>query len=493
MRNVVRTLARGTFIATLAISCALFGARTAHAQLVVAESGPALVTQNLTLVESITSAVQNSAQVTKDYVLDTLAWQVANLAIQSMTKSLVNWINSGFNGSPAFVTDLKANLRGVEDAVARRFFTELSVEVSGMARSPFQDRVLDAVRLGYYLRTSPESFYTRNPYTLNQVSPNDRAFLAGDFSQGGWNAWFATVMNPQNNPYGAEILANEALSSAVASASGERLQELSWNRGFLSWRGDCTQFAPNGRDAVEMAEATADLMAEDKCLNYSIKTPGSVIMEQLNTQLGSGVNRLVSADEFNEVIGALLNQLVLQVVGGGDGGGLAGVSQPSSGGGSSYLDRATAPSQSGNTTSGIQGTFSSTVVSQRQTMETYRANWERIRVAADEAQRECSDGEGEIAAVQARANVALGKANVAIAALDSIQARSVAANQQGGNQTSALVSVTNDYTQLLASPTLPTAQEISEAQIQSQDTGDASPPSLYTRMRELSDSRTCSS
>lgn len=425
------------------------------------------------LVQNVISAVETSTSNTKEYVLDTLAWQVANLAIESMTKSLVNWINSGFEGSPAFVTDLNQNLRGVGDAVAAQFFDELSQQT--IATTPFQDQVLDTVRLGYYLRTSPESFYTRYPYTLNQVSPDARAFLDGDFSQGGFNAWFETVMNPQNNPYGAEDLANQALENAVANATSNRLQELSWNRGFLSWRGECEQLA-EGADAIELSGA-------DPCLSYEVRTPGSVIMEQLNTQLGAGVNRLVSADEFNEIIGALLNQLVLQVVGGGDGGGLRGTSQPSSGGGGSFFDQ---NSGGGTGSSNIAGTFSATVERQIAQIEAYRAAWEKIRTAAEAARNRCgAGGSPDPQEVLDRAATALVKAADALAALNTIKADLDAVRAQGGNQSDALLNVSNAYNTLTTSGTLPTPEEIAEAQAESRDSGDDEPSSLYTQMTRM--------
>lgn len=473
------------------------------------------------LVQNTVSAISDAAGHVKDYVLDTLMWQVGNIAIQSMTKSLVNWINSGFQGSPAFVTDLKKNLRGVGDAVARQFFLELSRQ--DIATTPFQDKVLDAVRLGYYLHTSPESFYTRNPYTLNQVSANDKAFLRGDFSQGGFNAWFATVMNPQNNPYGAQMALNNTLTNIVSGATGERQQEISWNRGFLSWRGECkatvgdaaadqvTATTPavtpgddlgsilaaggaeleaemNANRARNMANFAADLSGEDPCVSYEVETPGSVIMEQLNTQLGSGVNRLISADEINEIVGALLNQLVLQVIGGGSGGGLRGVSQPSAGGGSSYLTRATTPSATESV--GIANSFAATIARQRQEVLTYQANWEKIRAAAASAER-CTMASPSPEEVRTRAANALVIAANALAALDGIQAEIDASNAEGGNQSPVLLEISQRYNELVNSGTLPSPEAIAEASTQSLDSGDEEPSSLYTYFTRLGNSLGC--
>lgn len=436
------------------------------------------------LIENAFTAIKSSAQVTKDYILDTLVWEVGNLAIQSMTKSIVNWINSGFQGSPAFVTDLNQNLRGVQDAVARRFFDSLANQ--DIAQTPGQDRVLDAVRLAYYLRTSPESFYTRYPNTLSQVSPDPESFLAGDFNQGGWNAWFETVMNPQNNPFGANDLLNRELDAVVSNATNNRMQELSWNRGFLSWRGECQQYAPGDPSGqpppIDSAldGAPTSLSSEDNCVTYDIRTPGSVIMEQLNDRLGDNVNRLVSADEFNEIVGALLNQLVLQVLGGGEGGGgLSGLSQPTSGGGSSFIDRSTRPTAGSN----IGNTFATTVARQLTQLREFQTNWERIRTAAQGALSRCgAGGTPNPQEVIDRAAAMLTKAADAIAAVEAIQQEINELNAAGGNQSEGLMEISARYSALVDSDTLPTPEEIGEAKAESIDTGDAEPGSLYSQM-----------
>lgn len=434
------------------------------------------------LVQNIISATNAASMYTLEYVLDTLAWQAANLAIESMTKSLVNWINSGFQGSPAFVTDLNNNLRGVGDAVANQFFNELAMAYGDIQLSPFQDKVLDAVRLGYYLHTSPESFYTRNPYTLNQVSPDARAFLQGDFSQGGWNAWFATVMNPQNNPYGAQMLAEEALSNVVGNATGNRVQELSWNRGFLSWRGECAQMSENA-DVIELSGA-------DPCISYEIETPGSVIMEQLNTQLGAGVNRLVSADEFNEIIGALLNQLVLKVVGGGGSdGGLRGVSRPSTGGGGSFVNQPTGPGSSGtgsNPTTVIGATFAATLTNQRNHLIAYQANWQRLQDAANSAAQRCPMSSNPNAvAIREQANQELVQVANILATLATLEQRIAAATAAGGNQSIPILEISEEYNALILSPEFPTGEDLAFAATNAQDSGDEDPASLYTQLMRM--------
>jgi hypothetical protein len=66
----------------------------------------------------------------------------------------------------------------------------------------------------------------------------------------------------------------------------------------------------------------------EKC---TISTPGQVISEALTFQLSTGPRSLIEADEINEIIGALLNQLTLKAVEGING--LLGLS-----GGTGYTD-----------------------------------------------------------------------------------------------------------------------------------------------------------
>jgi hypothetical protein len=441
--------------------------------------------QKLNLVQSIVSAVNSAADNTLEYVLNGLAWDVANLAIESMTKSLVNWINSGFQGSPAFVTDLKQNLRGLEDAVAGRFFAELSTQA--IVTTHFQDRVLDAARLAYYLHTSPESFYERYPSTLNQVSPDSRAFLDGDFSKGGFNAWFVTTMNLQDNPAGQQLLLQNELSGLLSSATNGRLQELSWGDGFRSLRACDAQ--------ATTPAAGVDLSGVEPCAFGEMRTPGSVIQRRLNDVLGSGRDRLIVADDFNEIVSALLNQLVGQVLGANGGGGLSGVSRPSAGGGASYIDTATDPSQS--TGSGVLTAemFTTTVTDQRSSVQTYQASWQKIADAADAAIARCSASDVSAAeAVRMRAQAALLKAADALSSFDAILVRIEAANDAGGNQSLAIAEIGRDFTTLSRSLTIPRGEELAEAQIESQDTGEESEPgSLYVQMIRLANAPSCRS
>ena len=56
------------------------------------------------ITSAATTAIQwyQSSIWSKELILDGIAWYVIKLAIAQITRSIVNWINSGFEGAPTF-------------------------------------------------------------------------------------------------------------------------------------------------------------------------------------------------------------------------------------------------------------------------------------------------------------------------------------------------------------------------------------------------------
>jgi|CXWL01.1.fsa_nt_gi hypothetical protein len=428
-------------------------------------------------------------------VLNGLAWTVAKTAVQSITRSLVNWINSGFSGSPAFATDLNRSLRNLGDAVVEDFLGNLNEvvydETGFNIRTPFQDQIAQRLREAYYRETSG--------LTYNQKYKCGVDFSSGNGGFRGFNSYIQETQVPQCNPFGAYQKATDELFRQVSSAQRTRKTELDWGKGFLSWRGKCLDQATNvdvgaslvaKGDAAEkliLAGGSAKLGSMEKCRNSEIKTPGSVVEDQLAHQLGSGVRQLELADSINEIVAALAGQLVNQVLGGV---GLSGVSSPSSGGGRSYIDRATDSSSYNQSTGSLAQGFAQSVASSRRTVATYQTEWQTINTAANNAKQACSSN----ATAQAQAqqviddsSSALIKASVALSALDDFSARTAAVS--GKTAASTITTITSEYQTFLSSSALPAPDELGRASIESQDTGTNTPVSLVTSMKKLA--RTC--
>jgi len=227
---------------------------------------------------------------------DSIGLTIVKQLIGQFTNSLVSWINNGFQGGPLFVTDPGQFFIGVGDRIAGHFIEGSEL---GFLCYPFALDIRLALNLNY-----SAAFEDEIRCTLTDVIGNIEGFTE-DFNQGGWGAWFSMTQNSQNNVYGAYLDASSELEIRLASALGIEGMKLDWGKGFLSFQ-DCEVPDPAGG-----------------CLEYGpVQTPGTVIEGQLEESLGTNLRQLELADEFDEIIGALVNQLLYQAI--TQGGGLLG-------------------------------------------------------------------------------------------------------------------------------------------------------------------------
>jgi len=264
-------------------------------------------------IQNTTTALGVTSLATKE-ALDGIAWQIAKQMVSSMTKSLVNWINSGFQGSPAFITDLNAFLLDALDTAAGEFIKSLG-GIGEFICSPFKLDVQSALSINYaQARSGMPSGPTGPSCKASDIRNNIEGFLAG-FGSEGWEDWLSVTSNPQNTPYGAYLAAEAKLNIKLKNEAGQEREILNWGQGFLSKRVcEAVEGKPTGKGA-----------------NCKITTPGEVISKAFTFQLSTGPRTLIEADEINEIIGALINQLALQAMQGING--LLGL-----GGNSSYTD-----------------------------------------------------------------------------------------------------------------------------------------------------------
>ncbi len=233
----------------------------------------------------------------KELSLDPIAHALAKMILKSMTQSILNWINSGFQGSPAFVTDLKQFLLDQADALVGDFI--YNDPALNFLCSPFQLDVKIALATTYQEETH-EGFGSEAQCTLSGVADNIEGFLAGD-SYNPQN-WFEVTQNPINTPTGAYLAAEQEMYARIADAEGNTVRELDWGDGFLSFK------VCSDTDVASGAQTDCD-----------ITTPGQVIADQVNKSLGAGQDALIEADEINEIIGAFFAQLAQQAITGMNG------------------------------------------------------------------------------------------------------------------------------------------------------------------------------
>lgn len=324
-----KKIARGLLILLLAPYLFFGIPQKAHAQWVVFD--PANVVQTtlgaiwggITSVATTIGTAFTGSLVVKEYVGDGVANFVAKLIIKRLTAQTVNWINSGFKGNPAFVTDPKQFFLDVGDREVARFLST-SGTFSQLC-SPFKAQVRLALVKNYL---SDENNYS---CTIDRVLANANSTynqFINDFDQGGWDAWFSMTQNAQNNPIGSYIEAKHEMDLRVSLGKYKYEKQLDWGKGFLSF-----EKCPAGK-SVDEALANGSFSGEDEqeglhsgdCMvEKDTVTPGSVIQGQLDKVLGGPLAQLEVADEINEIVSALMTQLISRVVG-GIGNGLRGAS-----------------------------------------------------------------------------------------------------------------------------------------------------------------------
>lgn len=271
--------------------------------------------------------------------LDGFAWFAAKVIIQQLTADVVNWINSGFDGNPAFMSNPGGFFTNIVDEQIG-LMIEQSPDLNFLC-SPYS---ID-IRLALAFKYRP--FRKKVTCTLSDIISNSQnaiagasinGFTAGDFSQGGWPAFLSLSTEPQNNIYGAYLEAENELSIRIGNKELLRRDELNQGRGFISWK-KCTRYADEevaveggystdpetgeqlptaGGSASADTDAAGSGTASGKRIcapGYEeVQTPGSVIENSLTTHLGSGVRQLELADSFNEITNALVAQLINQVL-----------------------------------------------------------------------------------------------------------------------------------------------------------------------------------
>jgi len=247
----------------------------------------------------------NVSRSIKEYVADALAYMVPKIILRRLTAQTVNWINSGFKGNPAFITNPGQFFLDVGDQITSDF---LSTTALNRLCSPFQLQVRVALSKNY-LQEDPFGYTC----TLGRVADNYDNFI-NNFTEGGWDSWFQITQRSQNNPYGAYQAAQNELAVRIGSQQDKYQRQLNWGSGFLSYE-RCkpgTEVAPRNEFGEIDEGVPVDCLPEDK----ETVTPGKVIDDQLGKALGSSWSQLEAADEINEIINALVVQLTQQIING---------------------------------------------------------------------------------------------------------------------------------------------------------------------------------
>lgn len=228
-----------------------------------------------------------------------MGWCIANSLIEYIADSTIAWANSGFNGSPAFLENPDSFFRDLADQEASNFIQSLAYNTAGFnVCEPFRIELAIGLAETYsgreeYGRMATCSLGDIEGAWANSgigfgVTEGNGAPRPIDDLGGYWNTW-SMARRDENNIWGSYILANNFLYSRIQKEGNTARFELGLNDGWLNFK---------------KCEDPAD---KNSCKTY---TPGTFIRDSLNKTEGMAKDRLVAVDKFDEVITAVVNNLI---------------------------------------------------------------------------------------------------------------------------------------------------------------------------------------
>jgi len=307
----------------------------------------------------VTAEVQQSGLATKTWyqeILKQVLMAIARRALQEITKSTVNWINSGFHGSPLFLENSSSFF---EDIVKSE--VKMAVDMYGYdsVRFPYgKDFAINTIN-AYKSKLENNAAYSLSKVMTDPVQLYN---YQNNFNVGGWNAFLVNTQYPQNNYLGFQMMANEQLAGKITSsptannAISKVKETLQQGMGFLSpqacpsnpeydktmanaWQRPSFNQAEFNKehpfkcnniedeDAYEtcaaiwnddLAVAKRAWAEENTCPGGLIATtPGAVVSNQITTALNIPANSTLQAMGLGNSLSTIFDTLINKFIGDG--------------------------------------------------------------------------------------------------------------------------------------------------------------------------------
>lgn len=277
-----------------------------HKSLIAAALLPQLILVMVALPISrpapASAAVLELEQFTKDNILDQIARIIVNTIVATFYNSFLKWIQSGFQGPPAFVKDFqKTIIRQSAAQGAALFRTNLAATglcpPFGTGRGGQVSDPTGTVRAYIDLKCTIANAATRLPQFF-------QSFQQG----GGWNTW-DQVLSPNNNAFGMYALMLDFKSAEKSNKVQENRDKYAAGQGSLGIRTCGVQQNVN-LNATPAQGIQQGVGAVAQCLHYQDKTPGGIVSAQVNQVLKGNKELNAYADELSELISALVTSLL---------------------------------------------------------------------------------------------------------------------------------------------------------------------------------------
>lgn len=255
-----------------------------------------------------------------------ILWTVAKKKMLDMlVNNIITWIQGG--GDPKFVTNWKEFLKDAANEAGGQFID------SDPNLSWLCDSFGTEIKIG--LGAVP-TFKEEIGCTLDDVAENIDDFYNDMRDGGGWDGWLK-VSQSNNNVFGAYWTVMGEKMAREASAKEAALNEAVSSTGFLGdkvcedWD-NCDETKEPIWKCVERIEEKKERevtageydacakAASCECKKWRTRTPGKILADTTTKALGLDIDWLVSADKWNEYLGAILDAAINRLAGEAEGG-----------------------------------------------------------------------------------------------------------------------------------------------------------------------------
>jgi len=150
-------------------------------------------------------ASQQKVSEKRQSCFDGLAYALAKQQLVSMTKSTMNWVNSGFNGDPMYVRNINALTNSIEGTILQKEVNLFKNSPAGGGDYPYGRNFALSQISSFKFGQNPSNALKQNLSNYLSIVPGNDRYVesyTNNFSLGGWNGWLAFTQMPQNNPLG---------------------------------------------------------------------------------------------------------------------------------------------------------------------------------------------------------------------------------------------------------------------------------------------------
>jgi len=280
---------------------------------------PDEVTKDIATTKAGVKKVQESTSSinTNDTCLKSIGRAVIKMLLQKITKSTVEWINGGMDGSPKFIE----NSGDFFGDIAKNEILQFGIEINDPELFPFGQAFMQNQAIAFQNHFADNAQYSLDKM-IQDTNP-ESGFTAqtfqADFSKGGWGAWEALTQVPANNPFGFNLMASNELQRRLEGTSQSTAQEIRDNLkeagGYLGTQ-KCRD--PEG---LSKSEHAAGLVERSKSPNgpyqhgictggWEYVTPGQMVATAATKTVSYPDNNLLKAEDLNDAVAAILDALL---------------------------------------------------------------------------------------------------------------------------------------------------------------------------------------